>query len=114
MASSRNVAFFGDAHGIVLAHCGNGRHGIVGPLRANRNGSMIGRVRSGRSCRARAQCPREADMTHMSRAVLALVAIALLAAASGASAQTLPNPYRLVENWAQIPAAMNGGKWGEV
>ena len=24
------------------------------------------------------------------------------------------NPYRLVENWAQLPATMNGGKWGEV
>ena len=53
-------------------------------------------------------------MTHMSRAVLALFAITLLAPASGASAQTPPNPYRLVENWAQIPATMNGGKWGEV
>ncbi len=26
----------------------------------------------------------------------------------------LPNPYRLVENWPQIPKSMNGGRWGEV
>jgi len=53
-------------------------------------------------------------MTHISRAVLALFAIALLVTASGAGAQTPPNPYRLLDNWAQIPANMNGGKWGEV
>jgi len=26
----------------------------------------------------------------------------------------LPNPYRLVDHWAQLPASMNGGQWGEV
>jgi len=26
----------------------------------------------------------------------------------------VPNPYRLVENWPQLPANMNGGKFGEV
>jgi len=39
-------------------------------------------------------------------------AVAMIAACAVAQAQ--PNPYRLVENWAQIPASMNGGKWGEV
>src|SRR5882724_274554 len=53
-------------------------------------------------------------MTPTSRAVLALFAIALLVTASGAGAQAPPNPYRLLDNWAQIPANMNGGKWGEV
>ena len=57
-------------------------------------------------------------MKHMSRAVLALLlaflAIAPLIAASGAGAQSPPNSYQLLENWAQIPASMNGGKWGEV
>ncbi len=51
-------------------------------------------------------------MMHISRAAIAF--FATLAAASGTSAQTPPNPYRLVESWAQIPANMNGGKWGEV
>src|SRR5262245_518884 len=26
----------------------------------------------------------------------------------------LPNPYRLVEGWPQLPQTMNGGHWGEV
>jgi len=34
--------------------------------------------------------------------------------ALGAAAPAQPNPYRLVENWAQLPPSMNGGKWGEV
>ena len=47
---------------------------------------------------------------------LGFLVVAMLAAGSAASAQSVqfPNPYRLVENWAQIPASMNGGKWGEV
>ncbi len=68
----------------------------------------------GVAARRLARFHKEAEMTRISRAVLALVAIAPLVAASGASAQTLPNPYRLVENWAQIPTNLNGGKWGEV
>src|SRR5262249_15916063 len=109
---------------MVLAHRRNRRHGVVGPLRANRNGSTIGRIRLGdcaarppsrrRRDDARVQCPREANMTHISRAVLALFAIAPLAVASGASAQTPAKPYGLVEKWAQIRTSMNGGKWGEV
>ncbi len=27
---------------------------------------------------------------------------------------SLPNPYRLVENWPTLPASMNGGHWGEL
>ena len=61
-----------------------------------------------------AYAAREAKMTRMNGVVLVLFAIVPLAAASGASAQIPPNPYRLVENWAQIPINMNGGKWGEV
>src|SRR5262249_61933870 len=53
-------------------------------------------------------------MTRINGAVLVFVAIVPLAAASGASAQTPPNPYRLVENWGQIPPNINGGKWGGV
>ena len=30
------------------------------------------------------------------------------------SPSSLPNPYRLVDHWAQLPSTMNGGKWGEV
>jgi hypothetical protein len=26
----------------------------------------------------------------------------------------LPNPYKLVENWPNLPASMNGGHWGEL
>jgi DNA-binding beta-propeller fold protein YncE len=31
-----------------------------------------------------------------------------------AAAQAQPNPYRLLDHWAQLPASVNGGKWGEV
>src|SRR5262252_4957113 len=41
-----------------------------------------------------------------------LASAILMSAALSVEAQ--PNPYRLVENWAQLPASMNGGKWGEV
>lgn len=47
------------------------------------------------------------SLTHM---VLAAAVAAALA--SPASAQ--PNPYRLLDHWAQLPESMNGGKWGEV
>ena len=42
-----------------------------------------------------------------------LVIAALLGAAAGAAAQSLPNPYRLVDEWPHLPPHMNGGKWGE-
>src|SRR5207244_12970882 len=54
------------------------------------------------------------------RAAFAVCTVLASVAASGASAQTPPapapppNPYRLIQNWAQIPTNMNGGKWGEV
>jgi sugar lactone lactonase YvrE len=28
--------------------------------------------------------------------------------------KSLPNPYRLIENWPTLPRSMNGGKWGEL
>ena len=35
-------------------------------------------------------------------------------AASGAvAAQSLANPYRLLERWPDLPLSMNGGEWGE-
>ncbi len=43
-----------------------------------------------------------------------LVAVVAMVAASAVAAEAQPNPYRLVENWAQLPTSMNGGKWGEV
>src|SRR5438105_15901814 len=45
-------------------------------------------------------------------AALVAMTAALAAPAHGQSNQ--PNPYRLVERWAQLPDSMNGGKWGEV
>src|SRR5579871_1488925 len=61
-------------------------------------------------------------MPRMGGTLLALVASVFLT--SVAAAQTgaarapkpadLPNPYRLVTGWPTIPAAMNGGHWGEV
>jgi DNA-binding beta-propeller fold protein YncE len=42
-----------------------------------------------------------------------LIASAMLVCLAS-SAYGQPNPYRLVENWAQLPKDMNGGKWGEV
>ena len=53
-------------------------------------------------------------MTRRSRAVLTLLGALAMVATFGASAGAQSNPYRLVENWAQLPASMNGGKWGEV
>ena len=48
-----------------------------------------------------------------SRPVVCIAVIAFIALTAIASAQTpaLPNPYHLVENWAQLPAGM---KWGQV
>jgi hypothetical protein len=51
-----------------------------------------------------------------------IAAFAAVAAVAGLRAQErqypapseLPNPYRLVDHWAQLPATMNGGRWGEV
>src|SRR6266702_5855182 len=43
-----------------------------------------------------------------------LVTVVAMIATSAVAAQAQPNPYRLVENWAQLPTSMNGGKWGEV
>lgn len=57
------------------------------------------------------------------RAATTLAAVAALAAVVGAphaqerqypSPTELPNPYRLVDHWAQLPSSMNGGHWGEV
>ena len=37
----------------------------------------------------------------------------LLGVTAGAAAQPLPNPYRLVDEWPNLPSHMNGGRWGE-
>ena len=47
------------------------------------------------------------------RSAIAVIII-ILASILASSPQAQPNPYRLVENWAQLPSSMNGGKWGEV
>ena len=51
-------------------------------------------------------------MTHAG--LVRILFAATLAFTMAYSAQAQPNPYRLVEHWAQLPASMNGGKWGEV
>src|SRR4051794_23375453 len=53
-------------------------------------------------------------MTQSRGAVFTLLMVCTAIAVSDARAQTPPNPYRLLESWAQIPTSMNGGKWGEV
>ena len=60
----------------------------------------------------------------MARARLVLQMALCWAAAFSACAETqvagypkpsqLPNPYRLVEGWPDLPKSMNGGHWGEV
>ena len=37
----------------------------------------------------------------------------LFGVTAGVAAQSLPNPYRLVDEWPRLPARMNGGTWGE-
>ena len=44
--------------------------------------------------------------------VLAVLA-ALLGMNAGVAAQSLPTPYRLVDEWPHLPMHMNGGQWGE-
>ena len=44
---------------------------------------------------------------------ITLVVAALLGLTAGVAAQTLPNPYRLVDEWPNLPSHMNGGRWGE-
>ncbi len=43
-----------------------------------------------------------------------LCALALLADAGAAFAQALPNPYRAVRSWAQLPAGREMGAVGDV
>ena len=50
----------------------------------------------------------------MKKILTILWASSLALPALAAGPADLPNPYRLVENWPALPAAMNGGKWGEV
>ena len=57
-----------------------------------------------------------ADETRSSTARMAIIGLmltALLGVPAGAAAQSLPNPYTLVDEWPHLPAHMNGGKWGE-
>jgi sugar lactone lactonase YvrE len=51
-------------------------------------------------------------MQHTRTALAFLAIVSLFAVAVAAQGQS--NPFRLVEHWAQLPASMNGGKWGEV
>ena len=53
-------------------------------------------------------------MRHLQRVRFALVGAVILIASLARTAQAQPDPYRLVEHWAQMPISMNGGKWGEV
>jgi len=53
--------------------------------------------------------------------VMLLAAILFVCTATGQTQERtypnptdLPNPYRLVPGWPTLPAAMNGGRWGEV
>ena len=42
------------------------------------------------------------------------LALAVAAGMAGSlAAQSLPSPYRLVDEWPRLPAHMNGGRWGE-
>lgn len=50
-------------------------------------------------------------MLRIDRTGLALVAVVLVIA--GVAAQPRATPYRLVEDWPQLPMRMNGGEWGE-
>jgi sugar lactone lactonase YvrE len=45
---------------------------------------------------------------------LAVGAMLMVAAQTAQAQPNPPNPYRLLETWPQLPASMNGGKWGEV
>ena len=68
--------------------------------------------------------PERITMLHAIRPRLILLAafIAVAAFQPATRAQqsqypkqsSLPNPYRLVENWPTLPASMNGGHWGEL
>jgi hypothetical protein len=53
---------------------------------------------------------------HLSAAILAAFSLASAPAQAppAPNPARLPNPYRLVEHWPDVPASMNGGKWGEV
>ena len=53
-------------------------------------------------------------MTHAGRAVFTSLAVLAAIATFDTGARAQPNPYRLVDNWAKLPASMNAGKWGEV
>ena len=50
---------------------------------------------------------------HVAIALCALSAVAVVRE-SVLAQPNVPNPYRLVEGWPQLPASMNGGKFGEV
>ena len=44
---------------------------------------------------------------------IGFVLAVVVAMGAGAAAQSLPNPYVLVDEWPHLPSHMNGGKWGE-
>ena len=53
-------------------------------------------------------------MMHASRTGFTLIAAVAMMLTFAPAARAQPNPYRLLDGWAQLPASMNGGKWGEV
>jgi len=59
-------------------------------------------------------------MSHVARVGFALLAIVATSSTlrpslhAQSDTTSLPNPYRLIENWPTLPQSMNGGKWGEL
>ena len=59
-------------------------------------------------------------MSNVPRVGVALLALVMMSSTFGAvlhaqaDPKSLPNPYRLVDNWPTLPQSMNGGKWGEL
>jgi hypothetical protein len=53
-------------------------------------------------------------MKHKRRPLAALALLAALGVASTAQAQSLPNPYRLVDGWAKLPGGREIGAVGDV
>ena len=52
-------------------------------------------------------------LLRIDRMGLALIAFGFFMVIAGVAAQPPATPYRLVEEWPQLPMRMNGGEWGE-
>ena len=55
-------------------------------------------------------------MTRMNRLGLSLVfaALTLVSVSSETRSQSLPNPYRMVDSWAQMPEGREMGAFGDI